>query len=94
MKKIAVARHLPQPALDQIGKLGEVLVPGSEAPLDKAGMRELMRDADAVLVTAVDPVDAEIIAACPKLKLICNIGAGYDNIDIAAARARGVGRDG
>jgi len=90
MKKIAVVRRLPQPVLDQIGALGEVLLPPSEAPLDKAGIRELMRDADAALVTAVDPVDAETIAACPKLKLICNIGVGYDNIDIAAARSHGI----
>jgi len=90
MKKIAVVRRLPQPVLDQIGKLGEVLLPPSDAPLDKAGMQELMRDADAALVAAVDPVDAETIAACPALKLICNIGVGYDNIDMAAARARGI----
>jgi gluconate 2-dehydrogenase len=90
MKKIAVVRRLPQSVLDQLAALGEVLVPPSDAPLDRAGLRELMRDADAALLTAVDPVDAEMIAACPKLKLICNIGVGYDNIDIAAARSRGI----
>lgn len=89
MKKIAVVRRLPPPVLDQIARLGEVLLPPSEAPLDKAGMTQLMREADAALVTAVDPVDAGTLAACPKLKLICNIGVGYDNIDIAAAREIG-----
>jgi gluconate 2-dehydrogenase len=90
MKKIAVVRRLPQPVLDQLGKLGEVLVPASDAPLDTAGLRELMRDADAALVAAVDPVDAETIAACPKLKLVCNIGVGYDNVDVVAARSHGI----
>jgi len=90
MKKIAVARRLPQPVLDQIAGLGEVLAPKNDAPLDRAGMQELMRDADAVLLASVDPMDAALIAACPKLKLICNIGVGYDNIDIAAARSRGI----
>jgi gluconate 2-dehydrogenase len=90
MKKIAVVRRLPQPVLDQLAGLGEVRVPQSDAPLDRAGMQELMRDADAVLLAAVDPVDAELIAGCPKLKMICNIGVGYDNIDIAAARSRGI----
>lgn len=90
MKKIAVVPRLPQPVLEQIAKLGEVLVPQSGAPLDKAGMQALMRDADAALLTAVDRVDAETIAACPNLKVICNIGVGYDNIDIAATRARGI----
>lgn len=90
MTRIALARRLPQPVLDQIARLGEVLLPQSDAPLDRSGMTDLLRDADAALVTAIDPVDAEIIAACPKLRLICNIGVGYDNIDMAAARSRGI----
>ena len=52
MKKIAVVPRLPQPVLEQIAKLGEVLAAQPGAPLDKAGVRELMRDADAALVTA------------------------------------------
>jgi len=90
MTRIALARRLPQPVLDQIAQLGEVLLPQSDAPLDRPGMTELLRDADAALITAIDPVDAQIIAACPKLRLICNIGVGYDNIDMAAARSRGI----
>jgi gluconate 2-dehydrogenase len=90
MKKIAIARRLPQPVLDQIAGLGEVLLPQSDAPLDRSGMRDLLRDADAAVVTAIDPVDAGVLEACPKLRLICNIGVGYDNIDMAVARARGI----
>jgi lactate dehydrogenase-like 2-hydroxyacid dehydrogenase len=90
MKKIAVVPRLPPPVLQQIAQLGELLAPKPDAPLDRASIRDLMRNADAALLTAVDRVDAETIAACPDLKLICNIGVGYDNIDIAAARARGI----
>lgn len=90
MKKIAVARRLPQPVLDQISQFGEVLLPPSEAPLDKTGMQDLLRDADAAIVSSIDPVNADVLAGCPGLRLICNVGVGYDNIDIAAARARGI----
>ncbi len=90
MKKIAVARRLPPPVLEQLARLGELILPAGDAPLDRAGMRELLREADAALVTALDPVDAEAMAAAPNLRLICNIGVGYDNIDIDAARARGI----
>ncbi len=89
-RKIAIARRLPQPVLDKVSKLGEVIVPLTEAPLDGTGMTELLRDADAALVTALDRVDAEVLSACPKLKLLCNIGVGYDNIDMTAARDRGI----
>lgn len=89
-RKIAIARRLPQPILDQVAKLGDVRVPPTETPLDRAGMVELLRDADAALVTALDPVDAGILAECPNLRLICNVGVGYDNIDVAVARSRGI----
>jgi gluconate 2-dehydrogenase len=89
-RKIAIARRLPQLVLDKVSKLGEVIVPLTEAPLDGTGMTELLRDADAALVTALDRVDAEVLSACPKLKLLCNIGVGYDNIDMTAARDRGI----
>lgn len=35
-------------------------------------------------------VTAEVLAACPKLKLIVTRSAGYDHIDLAAARSRGI----
>lgn len=90
MTKIAVARRLPQPVLDQIAQRGDVLLPPSDAPLDPAGMQALLRDADAAVVTALDPVDASVLAACLRLKLVCNIGVGYDNIDVVEARSRGI----
>jgi gluconate 2-dehydrogenase len=90
MKKIALARRLPPPVLDQLRQFGELLIPPSDALPDKAGLKELLRDADAALVTALDVVDADTITACPRLRLLCNIGVGYDNIDVAAARSRGI----
>ncbi len=89
-RKIAATRHLPQPVQEQLTQFGEVAVAPPDARLDKAAIIELLRDADAALVTAIDPLDAEVLAACPKLKLICNVGVGYDNIDVAAAWSRGI----
>ena len=89
-KTIAVARRLPQAVLDELSQFGEIVMAPSEAGLGKPGLIALMRDADAALVTALDVIDAEVIAACPRLRLICNIGVGYDNIDVAAASARGI----
>ena len=44
-----------------------------------------------VLITPLSTqVDEEVIAAAPKLKLIANFGAGFNNIDVQAARARGI----
>lgn len=46
-------------------------------------------DAD-VLVSGTEPVTARVIGAAPKLKVISKHGVGYENIDLAAARARNI----
>jgi lactate dehydrogenase-like 2-hydroxyacid dehydrogenase len=89
-RTIAVTRRLPQPVLDQVAQFGDVVAPPTDAPLDRTGLTSLLRGADAALVTALDVIDADVIAACGNLRLICNIGVGYDNIDVAAAAARGI----
>lgn len=56
---------------------------------DKSQLLEAVADADALIVRS-DEVDAEVIAAAPALKIIVRAGAGYDNIDLAAATAAGI----
>ena len=46
-------------------------------------------DADALIIRS-DKVDAEVFAAAPKLKVVVRAGAGYDNVDLAAATAHDV----
>jgi len=57
--------------------------------LDKAAIKGLLADCDGVIL-GVDPMDAEVIASAPKLKAIAKYGVGVDNIDIDAAKARGI----
>lgn len=47
-------------------------------------------DADALVCLLGDRIDAEVIAAAPRLRVIANYAVGYDNVDVAAATARGV----
>ena len=46
-------------------------------------------DAEGLIIRS-DKVTAEVIAAAPKLKIVVRAGAGFDNVDLAAASARGV----
>ncbi len=46
------------------------------------------KDRDALLCTILDRVDAELLDACPGLKVVANFGVGFNNIDVAAAIAR------
>lgn len=62
------------------------LYPRTETP---AQVIERIGDAEIILLNKV-PITAEILAACPNLKLICVLATGYNVIDCTAARARGV----
>ena len=43
-----------------------------------------------VMSTGSERIDAALLDACPQLKAVCNVGVGYNNIDVDACRARGV----
>lgn len=55
----------------------------------KAQLLSAVAEADALIVRS-DKVDAEVIAAANRLKLVVRAGAGYDNIDLDACTARGI----
>ena len=56
---------------------------------DKQQLLDAVADVDALIVRS-DKVDAEVLAAAASLKIVVRAGAGYDNIDLAAATSRGV----
>jgi D-3-phosphoglycerate dehydrogenase / 2-oxoglutarate reductase len=57
---------------------------------DRPKLLAAVGDADALLVRSATTVDAEVIAAAPKLKIIARAGVGLDNVDVDAATAAGV----
>lgn len=57
---------------------------------DRAELLSAITDVDAILVRSATKVDAEAIAAAPKLKVVARAGVGLDNVDVAAATKAGV----
>ncbi|QQU83426.1 phosphoglycerate dehydrogenase [Corynebacterium riegelii] len=57
---------------------------------NRAELLAAVPEADALLVRSATTVDAEVIEAAPKLKIIGRAGVGLDNVDIPAATERGV----
>jgi glyoxylate reductase len=55
-----------------------------------SALREGLYQADAAIVTLGDRIDAETIHAATRLKILANYAVGYNNIDLAAARQRGL----
>ena len=57
---------------------------------DREKLLAAVPEADALLVRSATPVDAEVLAAAPRLKIVARAGVGLDNVDVDAATARGV----
>ena len=57
---------------------------------DRSALLAALADAQAVLVRSATKIDAEAIAAAPKLKVIARAGVGLDNVDIKSATTAGV----
>ena len=72
--------------LDEIATLGELTCYPTSTK-DEALSR--VGDCEVLIINKII-VDAELIAAAPKLKLICEAATGINNIDLEAAAARGI----
>ena len=84
---VLIADKLAQSTVDALGDAVEVRwVDGPDRPK----LLEAVGDADALLVRSATTVDAEVMAAAPRLKIIGRAGVGLDNVDIPAATERGV----
>ncbi|WP_326554993.1 phosphoglycerate dehydrogenase [Micromonospora sp. NBC_01813] len=57
---------------------------------DRAALLAALADANAVIVRSATQIDAEALAAAPRLKVVARAGVGLDNVEVPAATARGV----
>jgi D-3-phosphoglycerate dehydrogenase len=84
---VLIADKLAQSTVDALGD--QVEVRWVDGP-DREKLLAAVPEADALLVRSATTVDAEVLAAAPKLKIVARAGVGLDNVDVDAATARGV----
>ena len=85
-----VTRALPGPGLERLAARHEVEVWPQRLPPSPEQLRAHCAEAAGLLTLVTDRVDTELIAAAPQLVAVANYAVGYDNIDLAAAAARGI----
>lgn len=90
MKKILITMRVPKDTLDMLSKNFELDYNDSLEFLPKDVLKDKVKNADAALIPLSEKWDKEIIDSAKNLKIIANFGAGYDNIDIEAAREKGI----
>ena len=88
--RIAVLGRIPEPGLDVLHQVGEVWSWDRDDHITDAVRDEQLAAADAAITLLTNKVDAAFLAAAPRLRVVANVAVGYNNIDVAACRDRGV----
>lgn len=92
MQKILITRTLPDAAMDEARAAFDVTMRPERTALSEAEAAQALRDYDGIVPTLGDGFSAGAFAqvAQPRCKVLANFGAGFNHIDVAAARAAGV----
>ena len=88
--RVFVTRQLPESALEHLAQHCQMEVWEDFLPPDYASLLGKAAEANGLLCLLTDRIDARLMDAAPQLKVISNMAVGYDNIDVAAASARGI----
>ncbi|MFG6456389.1 2-hydroxyacid dehydrogenase [Roseateles sp. BYS96W] len=90
MKKILVARRAPPAVLDQLKARFELDYHEGDVPLSADELRARLAGKVGAYITGTERITAELLDACPGLRVVCTMSVGYNHIDVAACTARRV----
>jgi gluconate 2-dehydrogenase len=88
--QVLVTREVFPETLDYLARHFDVEANPSDTPFTPAQLAERLASKDGALITLTERIDAALLAHCPKLRAVCNIAVGFNNIDLKACQARGV----
>ncbi|SDK07755.1 2-hydroxyacid dehydrogenase [Sediminibacillus albus] len=88
---IYITRRLPEKVWKELKRDYEIgMWPSEEEPVDASTLKYEISRADALLTMLTDRIDADLLKNAENLQVIANLAVGYDNIDIEAAKAKGI----
>jgi len=87
---VYVTRRIPEAGLRMVQEACEVRLWDEELPPPKEVILQGVADCEGLLCLVTDPIDADVIGAGKRLRVISQFAVGVDNIDLEAATARGI----
>jgi glyoxylate reductase len=88
--KILISMGLLRESIELARSRAEVDLHAGDDPLPKAELMARLKDKEGLVCQITDTIDAEVLGAAARLKVVANVAVGYNNIDVAAAHRRGV----
>ena len=90
MATVLVTRRLPSSVLDKLRAVADVDVYVGEGAMPPEELRARIGDKDALVCLLTDRIDRPVLDAAPRLRVVANVAVGYNNVDVEAARVRGI----
>src|SRR5689334_16655259 len=90
MHRVLVTRKLPSSVIAKLRAAADVDLYTGDVAIPRDELRGRIADKDAIVCLLTDAIDRPVIDAAPNLKVIANVAVGYNNIDVAYARSRGI----
>jgi gluconate 2-dehydrogenase len=87
---VLVARAVFPEVVARLREHFEVETNEADEPFTPEQLVQRLQGKVGVLTTGSERISAELLAACPQLKVVCNIAVGYNNFDMTALTAAGV----
>jgi glyoxylate reductase len=88
--RVLLTRRIPSSALTTLQAASELELYDGPTPLTREMLSERLQGKQGLVSVLTDPVSKEVLESAADLKVVANIAVGYDNINVAAARARGI----
>ncbi|MGE0491636.1 MAG: 2-hydroxyacid dehydrogenase [Vulcanimicrobiota bacterium] len=89
--RVHVTRPIPEAGLEQLRAAGfAVTVPSELGTPSRAQLLEACESVDGIVSLLTEKIDAELFERAPRLKVVCNMAVGYDNVEMAEATRRGI----
>jgi glyoxylate reductase len=88
--KVFVSRIIPAAGLDRVKAECDAEVWDGPLPPPADVLRAKTKDCEGLLALLTDKIDAALMDACPKLRVVSNYAVGFNNVDVPAASARGI----
>ena len=88
--RVLVTRRWPDAVEHALQEQFEVVLNHADRALSAAELAQAMGEFDVICPTVSDKLDAEVLGAGDRVRLIANYGVGIDHIDLAAAKANGI----
>lgn len=88
--KVLLTRRIPSAAFSRLQSACDVDLHDGPDAIDPAELKRRLAEKRGLICLLTDRIDGAVVDAAPELKVVANVAVGYDNIDVAAVKSRGV----